>query len=284
MLLDLLHFTNDSGYYPYHIIISLPTFLCYVLFLIKMERNFNSQMLFNITKKNKTSASASASTSVAAAIAKRDDDYKRKRTVFVRDSGFVPPPLPPYRSAETYLPKLSENASIVLPVMDIDGVGAWPFKYWPNNESRMYVFEGTGPYASKYRLHTGDYMLIYKDTVNGNYVIRAVKASEVEVKVSEIKAGLNKVFTATEGNNRDNVVGLNEVPGADYGAFDLLDEAAYYPDMENVESTSSLTDEINGILKSLGSWNGMDEFCIYPTTPPNISFDDMLGKNHPQVK
>lgn len=97
-------------------------------------------------------------------------------------------------------------------------------------------------------------------------VIRAVKASEVEVEAEaeamEIEAGANKEVSAIEGNNEDNVVVPNAAAAADFGAFDHPDEAAYFPDMESIERTSSISDEINQILNSLGSWNAMDDVSI----------------------
>ncbi|KAI3799293.1 hypothetical protein L1987_34586 [Smallanthus sonchifolius] len=208
---------------------------------------------------------------------KRDGEFsKRKRTMTHRDSGFIinqgrlvflfykklqnsdVSNLSRIRSAETHLPRLADDASIILPVIDMDGVGAWSFKfrYWPNNESRMYVFEGTGRFTHKYGLQTGDYILIYKDIVNWNYMIRGVKASEVE-------ACANKEVSA------------DDVVPNDGGALDLP--------VESVAGTSSVNDDISDILKSLSSWDEIEDY-YYPPTPPNVTSDNLSGGDLSQVK
>ncbi|KAI3793848.1 hypothetical protein L1987_36471 [Smallanthus sonchifolius] len=202
-------------------------------------------------------------------VAKRDGEFpKRKRTAIHRDSGFIINQgrlvflfykklqnsdvgnLSRIRSAETHLPRLADDASIILPVIDMDGVGAWSFKfrYWPNNESRMYVFEGTGRFTRKYGLQTGDYMLIYKDIVNWNYLIRGVKASEVEACA-------------------DKEVSAGDVVPNDDGALDLP-----------TESLASMNDDISDILNSLSSWDEIEDY-YYPPTPPNVALGNLSGED-----
>ncbi|XP_071692869.1 B3 domain-containing transcription factor FUS3-like [Rutidosis leptorrhynchoides] len=88
----------------------------------------------------------------------------------------------PKKPAETHLPELIAKEGIILEMDDMDGRHVWCFKYrfWPNNNSRMYVLEATGEFAEKHELKLGDYIMLYRDSVNLNYVIQAVKAFEVE--------------------------------------------------------------------------------------------------------
>ncbi|KAK1410015.1 hypothetical protein QVD17_36547 [Tagetes erecta] len=248
---------------------------------------------------------------------------KRKRNTFYRDFEFVPPPLPacitnqeslvfvfckrlqksdvsslcrivlPKRLAESHLPKLSDNENIMLPVIDMDDAGAWSFKfrYWPNNLSRMYVFEGTGPFTSKYRLQTGDYMLIYRDTSNWNYMIRGVKASEVE-------ACANKEEAAIEGDNADNVVSndadnvvSNDADNvvsndADLGATDLSDDSANIPNTETVVGGTSSTSKdysyFSDILNSFCSWDEIKDY-YYTPTQTDVPSDNASSEDLSQV-
>ncbi|XP_076895649.1 B3 domain-containing transcription factor FUS3-like [Bidens hawaiensis] len=88
----------------------------------------------------------------------------------------------PKKPTETHLPGLIVKEGIVLEMDDMDGMNVWCFKFrfWPNNNSRMYVLEGTGDFAEEHELQVGDYIMVYRDTVQMNYVIHAVKAFEVE--------------------------------------------------------------------------------------------------------
>lgn len=88
----------------------------------------------------------------------------------------------PKKPAETHLPALIAKEGILLEMDDMDSMHVWCFKFrfWPNNNSRMYVLEGTGEFAEEHELQLGDYIMLYRDSVNLNYVIQAVKAYEVE--------------------------------------------------------------------------------------------------------
>ncbi|KAL7611257.1 hypothetical protein Lser_V15G13389 [Lactuca serriola] len=88
----------------------------------------------------------------------------------------------PKKAAETHLPALIAKEGIIMEMDDIDSMHVWCFKFrfWPNNNSRMYVLEGTGEFAEEHELQLGDYIMLYRDSMNLNYVIQAVKAYEVE--------------------------------------------------------------------------------------------------------
>ncbi|GAB4848638.1 hypothetical protein Ancab_003348 [Ancistrocladus abbreviatus] len=85
--------------------------------------------------------------------------------------------------AENYLPALDTKEGIFITMDDMDGLHVWSFKYrfWPNNNSRMYVLENTGDFVNMHGLQLGDYILVYQDYINLNYVIQAKKAGEQNV-------------------------------------------------------------------------------------------------------
>ncbi|KAK9117662.1 hypothetical protein Sjap_016609 [Stephania japonica] len=84
------------------------------------------------------------------------------------------------RAAEAYLPPLSYKDGMYMCMDDMDGLQVWSFKYrfWPNNNSRMYVLENTGEFVRVHGLRAGDFVMLYKDDQNEKYIIRARKASE----------------------------------------------------------------------------------------------------------
>ncbi|XP_074294352.1 B3 domain-containing transcription factor FUS3-like [Silene latifolia] len=89
----------------------------------------------------------------------------------------------PKKAAETHMPPLETKEGIFINMDDMDGIHVWTFKYrfWPNNNSRMYVLENTGDFVSAHRLEMGDFIMVYQDFINLNYVILARKSSEQEM-------------------------------------------------------------------------------------------------------
>ncbi|CAN1243828.1 B3 domain-containing transcription factor FUS3, partial [Linum perenne] len=84
------------------------------------------------------------------------------------------------KAAETHLPVLESKEGIPITMYDLDGSHVWTFKYryWPNNNSRMYVLEKTGDFVNSHGLLLGDFITVYQDCQTHSYVIQARKASE----------------------------------------------------------------------------------------------------------
>ncbi|GMN57423.1 hypothetical protein TIFTF001_026528 [Ficus carica] len=83
----------------------------------------------------------------------------------------------PKKAAEAHLPVLESKEGMLISMDDLDGLHVWSFKYrfWPNNNSRMYVLENTGDFVNAHGLQLGDYIMVYRDNKNQNYVIQASK-------------------------------------------------------------------------------------------------------------
>ncbi|KAI5604407.1 hypothetical protein POPTR_001G322700v4 [Populus trichocarpa] len=89
----------------------------------------------------------------------------------------------PKKAAEVHLPFLESKEGIFISMDDLDGLHVWSFKYryWPNNNSRMYVLENTGDFVNAHGLQLGDFIMVYQDSQSQNYVIQAKKASDQNV-------------------------------------------------------------------------------------------------------
>ncbi|PPD76211.1 hypothetical protein GOBAR_DD26871 [Gossypium barbadense] len=113
----------------------------------------------------------------------------------------------PKRAAEAHLPVLESKEGILISMDDLDGLHVWSFKYrfWPNNNSRMYVLENTGEFVSTHGLQLGDFIMVYQDSLNQNYVIQAKKASDEDVYSDIARNGVNDLFLhdyeATKSSN-----------------------------------------------------------------------------------
>ncbi|XP_020960525.1 long chain base biosynthesis protein 2a [Arachis ipaensis] len=84
----------------------------------------------------------------------------------------------------------------VISMDDLDGIHVWSFKYrfWPNNNSRMYVLENTGEFVNAHALRMGDSIMVYQDSQNHNYVIQAKKASDQDEFMEETSDMANDIF------------------------------------------------------------------------------------------
>ncbi|KAH8483943.1 hypothetical protein H0E87_028385 [Populus deltoides] len=89
----------------------------------------------------------------------------------------------PKKAAEAHLPALESKEGIFIRMDDLDGLHAWSFKYryWPNNNSRMYVLENTGDFVSAHGLELGDFIM----------VIQAKKASDQNVYTDIARNAVN---------------------------------------------------------------------------------------------
>ncbi|KAF3430926.1 hypothetical protein FNV43_RR25656 [Rhamnella rubrinervis] len=108
----------------------------------------------------------------------------------------------PKKEAEMHLPALEAKEGFWMHLDDMDFLQNWTikFRYWPNNTSRMYVFENTREFVAEHGLGFGDYIMVFKDDKNGSYLIRAKK---------------NVVQVAADENNNLVNNAANHIPGMD---------------------------------------------------------------------
>ncbi|KAJ9564233.1 hypothetical protein OSB04_000199 [Centaurea solstitialis] len=182
----------------------------------------------------------------------------------------------PKKPAETHLPALIAKEGIILEMDDMDGMHVWCFKFrfWPNNNSRMYVLEGTGEFAEEHELQLGDYIMLYRDSVNLNYVIQAVKAYEVEEYTKkEVKANLGSQGKAQPNNG----VLMNQ--NWPWGGLEVeVLNPTNYP-----MNVSSVEDQMGGGMTfiydtsySNDTLTPLDFFMTsYPTVQPNFAIENL---------
>lgn len=89
----------------------------------------------------------------------------------------------PKACAEAYFPTINQSEGLPLKIQDIKG-NEWTFqfRFWPNNNSRMYVLEGVTPCIQTMQLQAGDTVTFSRIDPGGKLVIGYRKASNVEVQ------------------------------------------------------------------------------------------------------
>ncbi|CAL5336719.1 unnamed protein product [Camellia sinensis] len=73
------------------------------------------------------------------------------------DAGRIGRLVLPKKCAEAYFPPISQPDGLPLKVQDSKGKEwMFQFRFWPNNNSRMYVLEGVTPCIQSMQLQAGD--------------------------------------------------------------------------------------------------------------------------------
>lgn len=68
---------------------------------------------------------------------------------------------------QAYFPPISQPEGLPLQIQDVKGKEwMFQFRFWPNNNSRMYVLEGVTPCIQSMQLQAGDTGIFYLEPLN----------------------------------------------------------------------------------------------------------------------
>ncbi|XP_019055852.1 PREDICTED: B3 domain-containing protein Os07g0563300-like [Nelumbo nucifera] len=96
------------------------------------------------------------------------------------DAGRIGRLVLPKKCAEAYFPAISQPEGLPLKVQDAKGKEwVFQFRFWPNNNSRMYVLEGVTPCIQSMQLQAGDTVTFSRIDPEGKLVMGFRKASSV---------------------------------------------------------------------------------------------------------
>ncbi|KAL2534564.1 B3 domain-containing transcription repressor VAL2 [Abeliophyllum distichum] len=94
------------------------------------------------------------------------------------DAGRIGRLVLPKKCAEAYFPPISQPEGLPLKVHDLKGKEwLFQFRFWPNNNSRMYVLEGITPCIQSMQLQAGDVVTFSRLEPEGKLVMGGRKAS-----------------------------------------------------------------------------------------------------------
>ncbi|XP_074334005.1 B3 domain-containing protein Os07g0563300-like isoform X2 [Apium graveolens] len=137
-----------------------------------------------------------------------------EKTLSASDAGRMGRLVLPKKGAEAYLPEITNPEGIPLMMQDMKG-NEWvfQFRFWPNNNSRMYVLEGVTPCIQSMQLAAGDTVTFSRLELEGKLVMGGRKASTPPANQSKrsINTG-NEVLTHRE------VTARASKPGEDLSA------------------------------------------------------------------
>lgn len=94
------------------------------------------------------------------------------------DAGRIGRLVLPKKCAEAYFPTISQPEGLPLKMQDASGKEwVFQFRFWPNNNSRMYVLEGVTPCIQSMQLQAGDTVTFSRIDPEGKFLLGFRKAS-----------------------------------------------------------------------------------------------------------
>ncbi|XAR58833.1 hypothetical protein NMG60_11014387 [Bertholletia excelsa] len=101
-----------------------------------------------------------------------------EKVLSASDAGRIGRLVLPKACAEAYFPPISQSDGVPIKIQDITGKEwTFQFRFWPNNNSRMYVLEGVTPCIQNMQLQAGDTVIFSRLDPGGKLVMGFRKAS-----------------------------------------------------------------------------------------------------------
>ncbi|KAG0478684.1 hypothetical protein HPP92_013403 [Vanilla planifolia] len=119
-----------------------------------------------------------------------------EKVLSASDAGRIGRLVLPKACAEAYFPPISQPEGLPLKIQDANGK-EWhfQFRFWPNNNSRMYVLEGVTPCIQSLQLQAGDTVTFSRMDPEGKLVMGFRKATNTApLQESQISTMANGAF------------------------------------------------------------------------------------------
>lgn len=101
-----------------------------------------------------------------------------EKVLSASDAGRIGRLVLPKACAEAYFPPISQSEGLPLKIQDVKGKEwTFQFRFWPNNNSRMYVLEGVTPCIQSMQLQAGDTVTFSRIDPGGRLVMGFRKAT-----------------------------------------------------------------------------------------------------------
>ncbi|XP_031380898.1 B3 domain-containing transcription repressor VAL2 [Punica granatum] len=116
-----------------------------------------------------------------------------EKVLSASDAGRIGRLVLPKACAEAYFPPISQPEGLPLRIQDVKGKEwVFQFRFWPNNNSRMYVLEGVTPCIQSMQLQAGDTVTFSRMEPEGKLIMGFRKASaSVAMQETQLSAMTN---------------------------------------------------------------------------------------------
>ncbi|BAT88224.1 hypothetical protein VIGAN_05167200 [Vigna angularis var. angularis] len=134
-----------------------------------------------------------------------------EKVLSASDAGRIGRLVLPKACAEAYFPSISQSEGVPLRMQDVKG-NEWTFqfRFWPNNNSRMYVLEGVTPCIQAMQLRAGDTVTFSRIDPGGKLVMGFRRASNsADTQETSTSAQSNSAKGATSAGTENLPSGSN---------------------------------------------------------------------------
>ncbi|XP_060176334.1 B3 domain-containing transcription repressor VAL2-like isoform X1 [Lycium barbarum] len=122
-----------------------------------------------------------------------------EKVLSASDAGRIGRLVLPKACAEAYFPPISQPEGLPLRIQDVKGKEwVFQFRFWPNNNSRMYVLEGVTPCIQSMQLQAGDTVTFSRMDPEGKLLMGFRKASTVNSTQENRLSAISKSVFSTE--------------------------------------------------------------------------------------
>ncbi|XP_022732169.1 B3 domain-containing protein Os07g0679700-like isoform X4 [Durio zibethinus] len=106
-----------------------------------------------------------------------------EKVLSASDAGRIGRLVLPKACAEAYFPPISQSEGLPLKIQDVNGKEwTFQFRFWPNNNSRMYVLEGVTPCIQSMQLRAGDTVTFSRKDPGEKLVIGFRRATNTDTQ------------------------------------------------------------------------------------------------------
>lgn len=132
------------------------------------------------------------------------------------DAGRIGRLVLPKACAEAYFPAISQPEGLPLKIQDVTGKDwAFQFRFWPNNNSRMYVLEGVTPCIQAMQLQAGDTVTFSRLDPEGKLIMgyRRAPTSMTAQDPQNLNVGTPTIAAVPLNSSCTDIVSVANLPG-----------------------------------------------------------------------
>ncbi|XP_024981188.1 B3 domain-containing transcription repressor VAL2-like isoform X1 [Cynara cardunculus var. scolymus] len=186
-----------------------------------------------------------------------------EKVLSASDAGRIGRLVLPKACAEAYFPPISQPEGLPLRIQDVKGKEwLFQFRFWPNNNSRMYVLEGVTPCIQSMQLKAGDTVTFSRMEPEGKLLMgfrkAPISASMQDSRIAAIHSG---VFPSEPSLSGVNTIG-NLSHMSDYSGLlqSLKRNTDSHLNALSTNTNSPIGDASRHANEKLGSKSSVDSF------------------------
>ncbi|CAI9107155.1 OLC1v1006451C1 [Oldenlandia corymbosa var. corymbosa] len=200
-----------------------------------------------------------------------------EKVLSASDAGRIGRLVLPKACAEAYFPPINQSEGLPIRIQDVKGKEwTFQFRFWPNNNSRMYVLEGVTPCIQNMQLQAGDTVTFSRIDPGGQLVMGFRKSTSNVDNQDQPSSGLPN--GGSSGENSHSGASDNMLNGSHTGEDSLQQQTLISEKKKarNIGKNKRLLMHSDDALELRVTWEEAQELLRPPPTnnPTIIKIDD----------